>query len=163
MSASIHYFLIAICVAAMPISGLAKNRSTVEQVAAVLDQYHQAASRADAKTYLGLMADNSVFIGTDAKERWPKEAFTKFVEPYFNKGKGWTYVPKTRHIVITPDGNSAFFDELLDNEKYGECRSTGIVIKTPDGWKVAQYHLTFPMPNDIANDLIKQIKAFKQK
>lgn len=132
-------------------------------VANVLDAYHQAASEAKANRYLGLMADNSVFIGTDASERWDKAQFSAFVRPYFAKGKGWSYVPGKRNIDLTPDGNSAFFDELLHSEKYGECRGSGVLIKTKQGWRIAQYHLTFPMPNAIAGELIKQIKAHQQE
>lgn len=139
------------------------HASEREAVAGVLESYHRAASEADAKTYLGLMADNSVFIGTDATERWPKQAFAEFVNPRFQKGQGWTYTPIERNVDISPDGKSAWFDELLEHDRFGLCRSTGVLIKTDSGWKIAQYQLTFPVPNDVADDVLSRIKAFHEQ
>jgi hypothetical protein len=40
-------------------------------VSIVLDALHEAASRADGRTYFELFAHDAVFFGTDATERWP--------------------------------------------------------------------------------------------
>ena len=61
-----------------------------EDVGAVLDQLHAAASKADGPTYFGLYAADAVFIGTDATERWSLPQFRAYAEPYFAKGQGWT-------------------------------------------------------------------------
>lgn len=129
-----------------------------ESINQLLDGFHQAASQADEKTYLGSLTEDSVFLGTDASERWTKQQFSSFVKPYFNKGQGWTYYPMKRHISILSDGKTAFFDELLENEKYGQCRGSGVLVKTSKGWKIAQYNLSIPMPNALANQFVKQIK-----
>ena len=50
------------------------------------------------------------------------------------------------------------FDELLENEKYGTCRGSGVLIATPEGWRIAQYNLTFVVPNDIALEVVKTIR-----
>jgi hypothetical protein len=39
-------------------------------VGEVLDAFHDAASRADGALYFRLFAEDAVFIGTDASERW---------------------------------------------------------------------------------------------
>ncbi len=87
--------------------------------------------------------------------------------PLFAKGKGWTYVPRagTRHITLAqiPCGCVAWFDELLDNAGYGTSRGTGVVALTPNGWKIEQYALTFPIPNDLAEDVTGKIKAFEKR
>ena len=57
----------------------------------------------------------------------------------------------------------AWFDELLDSQSYGTSRGTGTLVLTPDGWKVSQYALTFPIPNDLAKDMTSTIKAFEAK
>ncbi|WDE11196.1 nuclear transport factor 2 family protein [Thalassomonas haliotis] len=132
-----------------------------EDVARVLDNFHQAAARADMKTYLGLMTKEAVFLGTDAGERWDKQAFSEFVKPYFSQGKGWLYRPQERHINQSGD-NMAFFDELLSNENYGLCRGSGVLVKTETGWKIAQYNLSIPVPNAIAKKVVKQIKTLSQ-
>ena len=55
----------------------------------------------------------------------------------------------------------AWFDELLDSQSYGVARGTGVLLKTDTGWKVSQYVLTFPIPNDVADEVTERIKAFE--
>lgn len=126
-------------------------------VIATLDDYHRAAASADWDTYFDLMSIDSVFIGTDASERWEKIEF----EAFARTTKGWTYTPGTRNINFTPLGNVAWFDESLSSESYGTCRGTGVLIRTDAGWKISQYHLTFPIPNPLVGEIIQQIKAFE--
>ena len=128
-------------------------------VAKVLSSFHEAASKADWSTYFGLMSDDGIFLGTDVSERWGKPVF----QDYASKTNGWTYKLRERHINLTPDGNSAWFDEVLDNEKYGTSRGTGILIRTDNGWKISQYHLTFPIPNDLADGFTQQIQVFEAR
>jgi len=128
----------------------------------VLDNFHRAASEANSQQYFALLTESAVFIGTDATERWDKKAFKAFAKPYFDKGQGWTYVPRDRHVIIAESGKVAWFDELLDSQSYGECRGTGVLEMTNKGWKISQYHLTIPMPNGVAKSLVKQIKDYHQ-
>ncbi|HEY0590971.1 MAG TPA: nuclear transport factor 2 family protein [Thermoanaerobaculia bacterium] len=127
-------------------------------VAAVLDGFHEAAARADGAAYFAAFAPGAVFIGTDASERWGVAEFRAFAEPYFSKGRGWTYVPRDRHIEIDAAGRTAWFDEMLDNDAYGVCRGTGVLVRDGGSWKIAQYHLTIPVPNEIAKDVVKMIR-----
>jgi ketosteroid isomerase-like protein len=129
-------------------------------VAAALDGFHAAAARADETAYFDLLAENAVFLGTDASERWTKEAFRAFAHPYFAQGKGWTFRPRDRHLARSRDGNLVWFDERLDSESYGECRGTGVLELQGDGrWKITQYNLTIPIPNDLAKDFVARIRA----
>jgi len=123
----------------------------------ILDDWHQAASVADGARYFGHMTEDAVFLGTDASERWTRDAFQAFCEPYFAKGTGWTYEPRERHVRV--DGELAWFDERLWNEKYGECRGTGVLRKDGGDWKIAHYSLTFPVPNKLAADVVKLIRG----
>lgn len=136
------------------------------QASAVLDALHDAASKADGQRYFALFAPDALFLGTDAKERWTLDEFKTFAKPYFVQGKGWTYVPRkdARHFSFSPDGSIAWFDELLDNAKYGECRGTGVLRRVDghgeaSGWKIEQYCLTIPIPNELAGDIVGMIKA----
>lgn len=143
-----------------------RERVTMEhEVLEVLDALHAAASKADGTAYFALYAPEAVFIGTDAGERWTKEEFRAYAEPYFSKGTGWTYVPRegARHVTVLPGagGEVAFFEELLESEKYGTCRGTGVVRKIDGEWRVSQYHLTFPVPNDLAEKVTGEIKAWE--
>ena len=124
-----------------------------------LDAFHAAASAADETAYFGLMTDDAVFVGTDPTERWTKSQFRSYAHPIFAEGRGWTYVPTTRRIVLEASGDVAWFDETLEHSKYGRPRGTGVLRRTDDGWRIAQYVLTFPIPNDLAPEFIERIKA----
>jgi len=134
-------------------------------VGKVLDRFHAAAAHADFKGYFDLFAPQGVFIGTDAHEVWTVDEFKAYAKPAFDAGKGWTYTPRERHVTIAPDPCHcvAWFDETLDSQAYGTSRGTGVLVKTPAGWKVAQYALTFPIPNDLAKDVTEPIKAYEAK
>jgi ketosteroid isomerase-like protein len=128
-------------------------------VARALDAFHDAASRADQDAYFELMTDNVVFLGTDATERWQGQEFREFVNQYFPNGQGWTYTPTERRIDLAPDGSWALFDELLINEKLGQCRGSGVLVRQEGQWRIAQYNLSVPVPNDIVLDVAEQIRA----
>ncbi len=136
-----------------------------EDIGAVLDRLHAAAARADGPAYFALYTPDAVFIGTDVTERWTLPEFRAYAEPHFSKGKGWAYAPRVRHVTVAPIDCRcvAWFDEVLDSAGYGTTRGTGTLVKTADGWKVSQYVLTFPIPNDIAKDVTATIKAHEAK
>ena len=153
--------MVAVTMLAMARLSVPTEQPKPEQVSAVLDALHEAASKSDGERYFKLFAADAVFLGTDATERWTLDEFKAFAKPYFDQGKGWTYLPRksARHISFSPDGSIAWFDELLDNAKYGECRGTGVVRKVDGQWKIAQYALTIPIPNELAGDVVAMIKA----
>ncbi len=142
----------------------APNTSAIHitHIGAVLDGFHAAASKADAESYFGYFHKDGVFLGTDKTERWTVEAFKAFALPYFSKGKGWTYISNKRHISLSADGNTAWFDEELHNEKYGNTRGSGALVKQGNHWKITQYVLSFPIPNEVAKDAIKLIQDFEK-
>ena len=136
------------------------NASEQEKVSKVIDALHQYASEARFNDYFDLYSPSAVFIGTDASETWTLEEFKQYAKPVFDRGQGWTYMSKDRHIYFSAKHDVAWFDELLDNASLGLTRGTGVLIKTPEGWKFTQYHLTIPIPNDLAHDVASQIKAY---
>ena len=128
----------------------------------VLDDFHKAAAEADGTRYFNHFAKLGYFIGTDATERWTVAEFRKYADPVFAKGKGWTYHPRDRHLFYAPGGKIAWFDEMLDNKHYGETRGTGILVREDDDWKIAQYHLTVPVPNSLLGEVVKMIRNNKK-
>lgn len=156
--------LIALCVA-LALPGFALAADPVQEIGQALDRFHEAASRADGEAYFALFARNGVFIGTDAAERWTLQQFRAYARPLFERGKGWTYHPRERHVTLTeqPCACIAWFDELLDADAYGTSRGTGVMVLEDGGWKVAQYALSFPIPNDLAAGMTEQIKAFETR
>lgn len=130
-------------------------------VSVVLDAFHAAAAAGDFDAYFGLFHPEGVFLGTDATERWTVAQFKEYARPHFGPGGGWTYHPRNRSIDFTPDGNAAFFDELLDNDGLGETRGSGVLVRDVTGWKVAQYNLSIPIPNPLADSVAGMIRAAK--
>jgi len=130
-----------------------------QEVAHMLDALHVAAARGDEEHYFKLFAPEAVFLGTDPGERWPLAAFRRFAMPYFKRPSAWIYVPVTRHVVLAPGGQVAWFDEVLGNAHYGLCRSTGADRKQGGRWKLSQYSLSVPIPNVLLDDVVKQIRA----
>lgn len=129
----------------------------------VLDNFHLAASKADFNGYFSHFTEDGVFLGTDKTERWPVEKFKAFTKPYFSKGTGWTYVSVKRNINYIPGTKIAFFDEILTNKSYGNCRGSGVLRETKNGWKISQYNLSIPIPNGIAKKVVSLIQEEEKK
>jgi uncharacterized protein (TIGR02246 family) len=131
------------------------------QIAAVLDRLNAASTAADGPAYFGLFTPDARFIGTDATERWSLAEFRAYAEPYFARGRGWTYTPTARVITVAPVDCRciAWFDEELSNASYGQTRGSGVLRLTDDGWKIEQYVLSFAVPNDKADDVVAVIKG----
>lgn len=127
---------------------------------AVVDALHQAARDADGAAYFGLFTPDAVFIGTDATERWTLDQFRAYAEPYFAQGRGWDYGVRSRVVTVAPIDCRciAWFDELLDNQTYGTARGSGVLRLTDDGWRIEQYVLGFPVPNDVAREVTARIR-----
>ena len=92
--------------------------SELDAVNAVIDDFHLAASQGDKARYLGLMTEDSVFLGTDEWERWPKKPeFSDYVDASFKDGTGWTFTPADRSVAFSDSRNIAWFDEVVVSEK----------------------------------------------
>ena len=126
-----------------------------------LDELHKMASEANFEGYFALYHDSAVFLGTDATERWPVAEFKTYTRGRFEQGTGWTYVMTSRNIFLSSDGNTAWFDELLENDNLGLTRGTGVLLKEDGKWTFSQYNLTIPVPNDLARDLVSRIRAME--
>lgn len=127
-----------------------------------LDALHQAAADADGAIYFGLFTPDAVYRGTDVTELWTLSEFRAFAEPYFSRGRGWTYVPRERHVDIAQSDCAcvAWFDEVLDSQSYGTSRGTGVMVRGDYGaWRIAYYALTFPIPNELLGQMSARIRA----
>ncbi len=152
--------LVVLCLASLPlVAGEMPDKQTA--INGVLTSFHQAASDADGELYFSLFAEDAIFMGTDATERWTVDEFKAFAEPYFSQGRGWTYEKTERYVFVATDGTTAWFDEMLWNEKYGTCRGTGVLLLVDGEWRIAQYNLSIPMPNDLTAGFTSQIKEFE--
>ena len=122
----------------------------------LVNQWHKDAGTANADGYFGKMTKNSIFIGTDASERWTKNEFMDFAMPYFNKGKAWDFKAIERKIYYSNSKKIAWFDETL-NTWMGVCRSSGVMIKEKKEWKIIHYHLSVTVPNDKIQSFIQLV------
>jgi hypothetical protein len=119
------------------------------KVDAELDDLHAAASAADEPRYFGHFAEDGVFLGTDAKERWDMPAFRAFAHPHFAAGKGWTYKPVRRAVSFAELGSVAYFDEDLANDRIGPARGSGVLVRDAKGrYLIEQYNLALTIPNE---------------
>lgn len=146
-------------------SGPAPDRSSVSGGAAeidrTLDALHNAAATADEDTYFALFAPDAVFLGTDATERWPLPAFKAFAMPYFQRDSAWVYETIERHIDVAPGGDFAWFDERLMNARLGETRGSGALRRIDGAWRIVQYNLTIPVPNNLADEFAERIREYE--
>ncbi|MFP2905446.1 nuclear transport factor 2 family protein [Pyxidicoccus sp. 3LFB2] len=152
--------LLLLALAAAPAGATATDPKAA--VAAVLDDWHKAAAAADEARYFGHFTADGVFLGTDATERWSRDEFRAWAKPYFSKGKAWSFKPVTRHISVSKDGALAWFDETLDTPNLGPSRGSGVLVKEGTTWKIAQYNLSVPIPNDLMDEVMKRIATYEK-
>jgi hypothetical protein len=142
-------------------AALAIQSSPEADVVAVLDRLNAASTAADGDAYFALFTPDARFVGTDAMEHWTLPEFRAFAEPYFSRGRGWSYPATERTITIAPIDCRciAWFEEKLVNDSYGVTRGSGVLRLTDDGWKIEQYVLSFAVPNDRADAVVEAIKG----
>ena len=121
--------IFVICLLALATSD-ASASSASQQIGAVLDDWHQAASVADEARYFGHFAPNGIFMGTDATERWTVAEFRAWATPRFQAKAAWSFKPHDRHIDFSADRKTAWFDEMLgsslmlDTWNLGPCHGS---------------------------------------
>lgn len=120
----------------------------------LVDNWHLAATKADLKSYTDFMDESFVFLGTAPEERWDKSTFISFCKPYFEKGKAWDFKTTKRYWNFSKDKKTAWFDETLDTWMR-DCRASGVLIKTKNGWKIAHYNLHVLIENEKMDDFLE--------
>ena len=138
------------------------QESSKQTIATILDNWHKAASEANYNDFFNAMADESVFIGTDATENWNKKDFQTYAKPHFDKGKAWSFKAIERNIYISNDQKTVWFDELLDTQMK-ICRGSGVLIFENGSWKIKHYVLSMTIPNQISKDVIPLKTAIEDK
>lgn len=136
---------------------LANAQTDKDKITQTLDTWHKAAADVKFDAYFDALADDAVYIGTDATENWTKPAFKAWAKPYFDKGTTWNFTALERHIFFDKSGKIAWFDELL-NTQMKICRGSGVLIKVGKEWKIQHYVLSMTIPNDEV-DAVTKIKT----
>ena len=136
----------AVVFAALLACAHAPGGAARDEIASALDDFHDAAAKADEARYFGHFAPDGVFLGTDATERWEVAAFRAYAHPYFAKGKAWSFRGARRRIAVR--GDIAWFEEDLDTENLGPARGSGVLVWHDGRWLIEQYVLSITVPND---------------
>ena len=137
----------------------------VADINTFLDAWHHAADVADEAAYFGAMDSGAVYLGTDPGERWSKQAFRDWAHPQFARGSAWDFTPFGRQVTLAPGGDAAWFDEKLKwfdtrlNTWMEGLRGTGVIRRTPEGWRITQYNLTMEIPNDRLGDVVHLLRV----
>ena len=134
-------------------------QSREAEVNAVLDDWHAAAAAADEKRYFGHLSEDSIFLGTDATERWTKKQFHDYAKPFFDRGRAWSFRAVRRDVIFSKDGSLAWFDEDLATPNLGPCRGSGVLRRDGGAWKIVHYNLTLTIPNEVVDDVKKLVET----
>jgi len=123
----------------------------------LMEAWHHAAATADEETFFRLMSDDAIYLGTDKTERWEKAVFEKWAMPHFQKDSAWVFHAHDRVVYFSEDGQTAWFEELLDTWM-GPCRGSGVLRhETNRDWKIAHYNLAMLIDNDDVREVIDLI------
>ena len=138
----------------------ADSGAAEKEIAHVLDDFHEAAARAEESRYFGHFAPGAVFLGTDASERWSLEEFRTWAHPKFASGKAWTMKARRRSVMVARSGDFAWFDEDLDTKGtggVGPARGSGVLVHGgSDGhWRIVHYNLALTVPNGKLSEVRK--------
>jgi ketosteroid isomerase-like protein len=153
--------LITCCVLGAQTLSKASVREATAAVAAVLDDWHLAATQCEEERYFGHLAPEALFVGIDEHERWSKEAFKKWAHPGFVARQIWNFKSRQRNITLAPSGEIAWFDELLDTTSMGTARGSGVLMKDGKAWLIHQYLLSLPIPRESFTEVRQLIQVQK--
>ena len=140
-----------------PTAAQSDDAAFTGQVAAFIDEWHDDAAHANLR-YFDKMASDGVYIGTDKSERWVRDDFKNWAKPYFSRGKAWEFHSFNRHIAFSPDRSIIWFDEQLHTQM-GICQASGVLRNGKDGFQIVHYQLSLTIPNDLVDQIHKQIDA----
>jgi len=129
-----------------------------------LEKMYAAYSEKDAKTFLSFMTDDCLYCGTDSKELWDKEGYTKILNEMCSDT---SYTPPSftlnnREIRLDNSGNSAIVLDQLLVGRWTEkipLRNVTHFVKTDNKWMVDFTSMSF-VPNN--EDLAKIFKAVEE-
>lgn len=120
----------------------------------LIDKWHRDVAEFKFDDYFGFMDSTFIFLGTDPTERWTKDEFAGFCEPFFEKKSTWDFKTNWRNWYLSEDGKTAWFEESLDTQM-DECRGSGVLVQKNGQWKIAHYNLTVLIENEKMDKFLK--------
>ncbi len=125
------------------------------ELGTLIDNWHVAAAQADEEVFFGSMTSDGIYLGTDASERWERDVFRDWAKSAFERESAWDFKPHSRQVYFSANGQIGWWEELLDTWM-GPCRGSGVAVKTPQGWRIKHYNLSFTVPNEKV-DAVKEL------
>lgn len=134
-----------------------------QSINTAIDDFHDAAAKADENRYFGHFTDDAIFLGTDATERWTKAEFQTWAKPFFKRGRAWSFRQVRRAIHVDGAGTIAWFDEDLETDGLGPSRGSGVLVVKNGKWMIAHYNLALTAPNDRLDTVKDVLRAVVNK
>lgn len=128
----------------MQISSLVELQS----IQRVLTAHLEAVATKNVDLLRNSFTPYALFVGTDDSERWSLDHLANILAGTKN---GWDMTACTsRTIQPTPLAGMVTFFETIVHEKYGPLRGSGLLVRGTDWeWRIAQYVLSFSVPNEV--------------
>jgi hypothetical protein len=132
------------------------QNTTVESVDAVLKKLLRSQEQGNIEEFASCFVHDGlvVHIGTDVDEYFTSwREYLHWTNDILNSRKGHQINEKETRIGISEDGITAWYSQLIDTcyETKDEItriegfRHTGVLINTPEGWKIIQSHISAPL------------------
>ena len=122
-----------------------------------MDDWHLAAANADFNNYFSKLDADAIYLGTQWDERWTKEEFATFSQPYFDRGRAWSFTAIERTHYYSEDNKLIWFEESLETWM-GVCRGSGVIRNYGDSLKIAHYNLAVTISNELVSDFVELVK-----
>ena len=124
-----------------------QSNPSLPDPAAVLDDWHQAASVSDESRFFSHFTADAIILGARSSERSTLSLFRAWAEARFEDPALWLYTPRDRALNFSPDRQVGWFDELLYHPSHASNRGSGVLVRQNGTWKIALYHLALPIPD----------------
>jgi hypothetical protein len=131
------------------------------RVNAFVNEWHDDAAHA-RPAYFDKIAADGIYIGTDKRERWGRDAFRDWAKPAFARPAAWAFTPLHRNVRFSPDRSFIWFDEQV-RSSMGILQATGVVRPTASSFEIVHYQLSIAVPNEAIPQVTGTIKAFESK
>lgn len=112
-----------------------------------IDRWHHAAAVADEEVFYGSMAEDGIYLGTDATERWLRDELRSWAAFAFERESAWAFTAYDREVYFTDNNTYAWWEEMLDTWM-GPCRASGVAEMVDGHWQIKHYHLAVTVPNE---------------
>lgn len=118
-----------------------------ETINEFIDAWHKAAAEADEDTFFGSMAEDGIYLGTDATERWPRDTFRVWAQFAFDRESAWDFTPYQRELYFSDNNKYVWWEEMLETWM-GPCRGSGVARFRDGRWQIQHYNLAVTIDND---------------